>query len=152
MEKNVENYIEKFESYFEKANSNLKYSIDKFDTMILSISCGGLIFSMGFLKYLLLDKKEIDFHYLKLSWILFTLTIIVNLISQMTGYYSSKYDIKIIKNIIRKSKEQPLEGNQNELIKKHNLFYTFTNIFNILCLLFFISAIIMFFIFMNTTV
>ena len=60
MEKNEENYIEKFESYFEKANSNLKYSIDKFDTMILSISCGGLIFSMGFLKYLLLDKKEID--------------------------------------------------------------------------------------------
>ncbi len=149
MTKTDNHFIEKLELHIEKANSNLKYSIDRFDILIISISSGGLVFSMGFVKDLLSGKCNIDFTLLKISWILFTISITFNLLSQVSGYYASRYDIKVTKNIIRKKKEKSMIGNQCKLELREKIMNNLTMIFNATSLFILISGISIMVVFMS---
>lgn len=144
-------FIKNLEAHIERTDLNLKYSIDRFDILIISISSGGLVFSMEFVKDLLTKKPDIDFLPLKISWVLFSLSIVLNLLSQVTGYYANKYEITITKNIIKQERNKPIKGNQNNLELGHKIFNSLTIIFNGLSLLFLISAIIILVIFMSIT-
>lgn len=149
MIKQDNNFIDKLESHIEKANSNLKYSIDRFDILIISISSGGLVFSMGFVKDLLSAKSNIDFFLLKISWILFAFSIVFNLLSQVTGYYANKYDIKVTKNIIRKEKGKHIIGDQVRLEFIENSMNNLTMTLNATSLFFLISGISIMVVFMS---
>jgi len=149
MTKTDNHFIEKLELHIEKANSNLKYSIDRFDILIISISSGGLVFSMGFVKDLLSGKCNIDFTLLKISWILFTISITFNLLSQVSGYYASRYDIKVTKNIIRKKKEKSMIGNRCKLELREKIMNNLTMIFNATSLFILISGISIMVVFMS---
>ena len=149
MIKQDKKFIDKLESHIEKANSNLKYSIDRFDILIISISSGGLVLSMGFVKDLLSDKINIDFTLLKISWILFAFSIVFNLISQVTGYYANKYDIMVTKNIIRKEKEKPIIGNQDKLESQEKHMNNSTMILNATSLISLILGIAIMVVFMS---
>ena len=142
-------YLKKLESLIEKANANLKYSIDRFDILIISISSGGLVFSMSFVKDLLLEKKNIDFLQLKISWILFSTAIIINLLSQISAYYANKYDIKVTRNIINEEIGKPIFGNQCKLELLQNVMNNITVIFNAISLLSLIAAILFLVFFMS---
>ena len=94
-----ERFISNLEAHKEKTVANLKYSIDRFDILIISISSGGLVFSMGFIKDIISKMPPVDFLLLKISWILFGLAIVLNLLSQVTSYYANTFELKITKNL-----------------------------------------------------
>ena len=61
------NYIEKLEKHIESTKSNIKYSIDRFDILIIAICSGGLVFSLNFVKNILVSKVGCDFILVKIS-------------------------------------------------------------------------------------
>jgi hypothetical protein len=144
-------FIRNMKDHKEKTIANLKYSLDRFDILIISISSGGLVFSMGFVKDIISDATKIDFLLLKISWIFFGLSIILNLLSQVTAYYANNFELRITKNIIRKERKCELIGNQSKLENKKNILNFLTNLFNGSSLILLITGIILFVIFMSKT-
>lgn len=62
-----------------------KYGEETFDKLIVSISSGAIVFTVGFVKDLFTDIN-IKFHFLLISaWVLFSISLIVILISQKTS-------------------------------------------------------------------
>lgn len=151
-DKQNERYIQKLESHIEKTDANLKYSVDRFDILIISISSGGLVFSMGYVKDILTKNIHNDFALLKISWVFFGTSIILNLLSQVTSYYANKYEIAISKNIIRQERNKPVIGNQSKLDCRQRIFNFLTNSFNFLSLLLLITAIIILIVFVNKSI
>lgn len=144
-----EKYINKLENYSEKIQKSIDYSVERFDILIISLSTSGLIVSIGFVKDIFKDFESIDTQLLKASWLLFTLALIMNLISQITGYYAHKYDLDITNDIIRikngkKSKINKERSNCIMLVLNNS-----TQILNGLSLLSLISAIIILVIFIS---
>lgn len=146
-EKQKERYIQNLETHIEKTESNLKYSLDRFDILIISISSGGLVFSMGYVKDILSKSMQDDFSLLKISWVFFGTSIILNLLSQVTSYYANKNEILISRNIIRQERNKPMAGSQSKLECAKRMFNFLTNSFNFLSLLLLISAIIVLIVF-----
>lgn len=142
-------FIEKLKAHISKEEANIKYSVDRFDILIISISSGGLIFSMGFVKDILSVYCVTNFFLLKLSWIFFGTSIMSNLISQVTGFYANKLEIRISNNLIRKENKKPMKGNQSKSEKYRKLLDNLTQILNGCSLLLTISAIILLIIFMS---
>ncbi|MCX6231216.1 MAG: hypothetical protein NTZ33_06700 [Bacteroidetes bacterium] len=141
-------YIVNLEAHLDATKDNLKYSLNRFDILIISISSGGLALSMGFVKDILLSKPNVNFLMLKISWILFTLSIVSNLLSQVTSYYANKFEVQLIKNIIKKEKGKELKEDQIEIECKKCIYNKLTHILNGLSLLLLIFAIIILVVFM----
>jgi len=144
-------FIKNLEDHKQKTLENLKYSLDRFDILIISISSGGLVFSMGFLKDIIPKTPPVNFLLLKISWILFGLAIVLNLFSQVTGYYANNFELKITKNIIRLERKKEMIGNQANFENKKKILNFFTNLFNGFSLILLISGIVLFVIFMSQT-
>lgn len=98
-DKNKE-YIKKLEEYAESTKKSIDYSVERFDILIISLSTSGLILSIGFVKDILKNFEKINTSLLKDSWLLFTLALIMNLLSQVSGYYANLLDLKITNDII----------------------------------------------------
>ena len=144
-------FIRNLEDHKEKTTANLKYSIDRFDILIISISSGGLVFSMGFIKDIIQRTQPIDFLLLKISWILFGFAIVLNLFSQVTGYYANNFEFKITKNLIRQERKKDMMGNQTSFECKQKIMNFFTILFNGLSLFLLITGMACFVIFMSKT-
>ena len=142
-------FVKKLEEHIENTNLNLKYSLDRFDILIISLSSGGLIFSMGFIKNILSPNVEINFVLLKISWILFGSSIIINLFSQVTGYFANKLEIKISKNLIRHERGKPLKGDQDQFEKNHKFYNSLTKYLNGSSLILLIGAVVLLIIFVS---
>jgi diacylglycerol kinase family enzyme len=147
----VKRFIRNLEDHKEKTTANLKYSIDRFDILIISISSGGLVFSMGFIKDIIPKTPSINFLLLKISWMFFGLAIVLNLLSQVTGYYANNFELKITKNLIRQERKKAMMGNQTSFECKKRIMNFITNLFNVLSLFLLIGGIILFVIFMSKT-
>jgi hypothetical protein len=145
-------FLNNLEDHKKRTLENLKYSLDRFDILIISISSGGLIFSMGFIKDILPKTILIQYSLLKISWILFGSAIVLNLLSQVTGYYANKFEIKITKNLIRQEREKETIGNQKSFESIKSTMDFFTKLFNGLSLFFLIAGIVIFVIFMSKTI
>ncbi|MBE0650643.1 MAG: hypothetical protein IH595_07355 [Bacteroidales bacterium] len=143
-------YIKNLEQHIEGTKANIKYSLDRFDILIISLSSGGLIFSMGFVKDFLPKDIELNFLLLKISWILFGASVMLNLLSQVTGYYANKMEIIVSRNLIRQERKREMIGNQQHLESKKKVFNSLTNVFNGLCLFFLIGGIVILIIFVST--
>lgn len=143
MKKKSKRYIKNLEIHIENTNSNIKYALDRFDILIISISSGGLVFSMGFVKDLLPKEQIIDLLYLKISWILFGLSIIFNLLSQVTSYYANKFEITISQNLIRLERKESEICNQNSVECKKKIFNFMTNFLNWSSFFLLVTAILM---------
>jgi ATP/ADP translocase len=135
-------YIERLEKHIENAQSSTKYSSDRFDILIVTISTTALIVTIGSVKNFIGEDETINLGLLKASWLLFVITIIANLLSQLTSYYAHKYDIKVTRNIIRKEKGKPLKGNQNWNFKICAYLSNSTQILNLISIATLIAAII----------
>lgn len=106
-------YISKLEKHIEQAKDSAKYSLDRFDILIISLSTSSLIFSIGFVKNIIPNLSDVNTTLLKFAWLFFLISLIANLLSQVSGYYANKYDIRITKNIIRGKRNKEMNGNQN---------------------------------------
>jgi hypothetical protein len=113
-------YIEQLEAYVISIQKAIDYSVERFDILIISLSTSGLILSIGFVKDIIKDFEKVDPCLLKTTWLLFALALIMNLLSQVTGYYANQYDLKVTKDIIRtkKKKKSKINVKRNELIHK----------------------------------
>lgn len=80
------------------------YAVEKFDTLIVSLSSGGLVFSVGFIKDVIKDFHKTDLLWLKFCWMCFAVALIGSLTSQVTGYYSNRYERRAERCKIRKLK------------------------------------------------
>lgn len=93
-------YLEKLENYVVACKESQRYSSDRFDILIISLSTTALILSAGFTKNLFPDLANLSTSNLKISWLLYVLSICSNLISQITSYYGVKYDVRCVKSEI----------------------------------------------------
>jgi len=99
-----EKYVEQLQNYVETIQKSIDYSVERFDILIISLSTSGLILSIGFVKNIIRDFSDVNPILLKITWLLFACSLIMNLISQVTGYYANKYDLKVTRDIIRTEK------------------------------------------------
>jgi hypothetical protein len=113
-------YLEKLEKHKEDSSLSAKYSSDRFDILVISLSTTSLIFSIGFIKDFNIVKDCINLILIKTAWIMFSTSIISNLISQITGYFTSIYDIKIDTNSIRNERGKKSKGNNDSFIRISN--------------------------------
>ncbi|MCB9164826.1 MAG: hypothetical protein H6592_10430 [Flavobacteriales bacterium] len=104
-------YIASLEKHIDNAKEAAKYSSDRFDILLISLSTGSLLFSIGFAKDMVKDISKADTSYLKTAWLLFTVSLVSNLISQVTSYYSHQIDIKVSKNKIREKRGKEAKDN-----------------------------------------
>jgi|GEM_PF-1251409 len=144
-----EKYINKLENYTEKIQKAIDYSVERFDILIISLSTSGLILSIGFVKDIFKDFEKIDTQLLKFSWLLFTFALIMNLISQVTGYYANKFDLAITNDIIRTQKGKESKINKKRLGCIMSIYNYSTQTLNGLSLSSLISAILILVIFIS---
>jgi len=142
-EENKLRYIEKLEAHIKTTEGAVTYSLDRFDVLVISLASGGLTLSMGFVKNMFDDFSKVDLTFLKLSWVLFSISLVVNLLSQVTGYFVNKYEIQISKNIIRIKREKDPRGNQSIKERYKSIFDILTHAFNLISLLTLIFGIIL---------
>ncbi len=135
-------YIANLEKHIEAQRDSVRYSVDRFDILIDSLSTGCLIFSMGFADNIVQDIDTADTSNLKTSWLLFAICLIANLISQVTGYYANKLEIRISKNLIRIERGKDVVGNQKRLECWSGALDSTTTFLNAISLLSFIGGII----------
>ena len=145
-------YIEKLEKHIENAKSSTKYSSDRFDILIVTISTTALVVTIGSIKNFLGGTEAINTGLLKTSWLLFVITIIANLTSQLSAYYAHKYDIKVTQNIIRKERDKPEKGNQNKYNKLYSRYDKTTHFLNLLSMGTLFTAIIIITIFYSKNI
>jgi hypothetical protein len=145
-------YIEKLEGHIEATDKIVKYSLERFDILIISLSGGGLVLSISLVKDVIKNFDKIDHALLKDTWVLFGMSLVLNLFSQITAYYANKEEIKISKNLIRKSRGKTLKNNIENLECSKRVLNFFTIALNSACVLSFVIAIILLIIFMNNNI
>jgi hypothetical protein len=142
-----ERFLKNQENHLVRARHSAKYSSDRLDILIISLSTTTLIFSIGFVKDFIPEIKSIDTFLLKISWSFLVGALVSNLISQSTGYYCNRYEIKITNNIIRKKRGKILKGNQNRNLILSDIFDWGTTILNWISLILLIAGMIVLLIF-----
>ena len=135
-------YIENLENHIISTKESVKYSLERFDILIISLATSALILSIGFVKDIVVNFECLNLTLLKISWLLFLVALITNLFSQVTGYFANNLEIKISKNLIKEEKGKPMKGNQVKLECKKVLIDNSTKILNGLSLLSLITGII----------
>lgn len=143
-----EKYITELKEYKKTAETRLKYSIERFDILIISLSSGGLVLGMNlFSNFKCAEKTLISY-----SWLFFSIALILNLLSQITGYLANKFDISCTDNLIDEVERDLVSPNteMNETLKSiSNLSTYFLNIFSLISL---ISGIITLIYFVNNKI
>lgn len=145
-------YINKLERFIEKSEETSKYSIERFDLLLISLSTTALVLSIGFVKDLIPNFKEIDTSCLKLSWLLLSLSLMLNLISQVTGYFANECSISVTKNIIKFERGKKESENQKTFIWWETFLSNTTMILNGICLFSFIIGSIILIKFISTNI
>ncbi len=147
-----ERYIEKLEKHIEKSEEASKYSIERFDLLLISLSTTALVLSIGFVKDLIPNFKELDTSCLKFSWLLLTSSLILNLISQVSGYFANEKSIKVARNSIRLERGKVAQGNQKSIKRQERILSKTTMILNAICLLSLIIGTIILIIFISSNI
>lgn len=93
--------LERWIKHEERSLSNKWYSIGRIDLLIITISSGALYVIFETLKFVTENKPELDLDILKYSSSIFTISIVVNFISQILGFYANKYESIYANKIIK---------------------------------------------------
>ena len=141
MDDQTQRYIDNLEKHKIQSKEKQTYSIRRFDVLIITLSSGALVFSMGFINDLITNISSSNTTLIKLSWLSYGISIVINLLSQVTGYIANKYEIRITQNIIREKRGKKLKGNQKFFEKIKKTSNTLTIAFNITSLVTFITGI-----------
>lgn len=113
--KNEDDLLDQLQKYAETTQKAIDYSVERFDILIISLSSSGLVLSIGFVKDVIGDFSKVNPILLKITWLLFTLSLIMNLISQVSGYYANRLDLKITRDIIRIKKGKDSKINREQM-------------------------------------
>lgn len=124
------NYIERLQTYAETTKKTIDYSLERFDILIITLSSSGLLLSIGFVKDIIKDFSKVNPILLKTTWLLFALALIMNLVSQVTGYYANKIDLRITEDIISTEKGGKSKINMRRMECRQHIFDSSTMILN----------------------
>ena len=147
MKKKDKEHISDLKEYLTKAEERVKYSLERFDILIISLSSGGLILALNLFKNF--QDPRVDKSFIKVSWLFFSLALIINLSSQVTGYLANKYDIKGTKNDINKIEGKKNVENQKLIDIYQNISDFLTKWFNIISFIALTIGIILLILFIN---
>ena len=147
-----ERYIDKLEKHVSFAKESSRYSSDRFDILLISLSTSGLILSIGFVDEIIPNLKCIDSTLLKTSWLLFVIALVSNLTSQVSGYYANQYDIKVTRNLIREERGSNLIGSQKQFENYCSTLNGLTLLLNGVSLITLISGIITLVLFISNNI
>ena len=75
------------------------YSEEQYDKLIVSLNSGALVLTVGFVKDIVKITASTNTTLLKISWVGFTLSLLVILISHRTSIISMNYELKEKENI-----------------------------------------------------
>jgi hypothetical protein len=141
-------YLSDLKKYILKAENRVKYSIERFDILIITLSSGGLVLGIS----LYSNFKEADKFLVGLSWMFFSTALIINLLSQISGYFANKLDIKCVNNIIDEIEKREVSGNPKLLETIHKICNKGTDILNLLSFICLVIGIIQTIIFVNCNI
>lgn len=144
-----ERYIAKLEKHISLTKESARYSSDRFDILLISLSTSLLILSIGFIEKIIPDFQSVETALIRSSWLFFIISLISNLLSQVTGYYAHQYDIRVTKNLIRLERGKNIEGNQKSLEMLCNGLNKFTISLNLISLASLIIGIILLLLFIS---
>ncbi|MGL2963633.1 hypothetical protein ACSVH2_07425 [Flavobacterium sp. RSB2_4_14] len=138
-------HIDKLNAHVNSAKLRAKYGLERFDILIISLSSGGIALSATFF-----EKFE-DIDKLNVFWacIFFSVALVINLLSQVTGYYANNYDIKYTLEEIRETEKKKYYKNYKVYDCYKNVFNVLTTLFNLISLISFIVGIICLLLFIN---
>ena len=150
MKKKDKDYLIVLKDYISQAEGRVKYSLERLDILIISLSSGGLVLALNLFKNF--QDTCIDKNFLKLSWLFFSLALIINLLSQVTGYLANKYDIIGTRNEINKLEKKDTIGKQKLIERYQNVSDFLTKWFNILSFISLAIGITLLILFINLKV
>jgi hypothetical protein len=145
MKKKDKEYINSLKEYIVTAEGRVKYSLERFDILIISLSSGGLALSNSIYE----NFHNGDKIFINIAWIFFSSALIINLLSQITGYKANKLDIKCTRIVIDEVKGKAEEGSHKKLDYHKGIYNSLTKIFNILSFSSLTIAIILITLFIN---
>jgi hypothetical protein len=146
-------YIKKLENWIEEREKVLDYSIEQYDKLIITLSSGGLVLTVGFVRDIVKITPCTDTTNLQISWCLFTAALIISLLSHITSYLANKYEIDYTNeeiNCLKKKEEFKIKGfNIKKISFLKKFFNSGTIILNVLSSVSLAIGIILFVIFIN---
>lgn len=138
-----ENYIRKLEAHCDTCKKATEYAITRFDILIIALSSGSLAFTVGLIRDFFKTASKQEIFLLKISCTLFGCAIVINLVSQITSYYSNKIEIKITNDLIKQEKGKICLHNAAKLEKNKTNYNRGTNFCNASSFILFIIGIIL---------
>ena len=135
-------YIGNLEKHIDRSQKSADYSIQRFDILIILVASGALVFSADYFNNnnILPDTDTI---LLRVSWISFGIAIILNLVSQLSGYYANKEEVRISRNLIRLERNKKPKGNQKIMESRKRKLNFYTSLFNFSSLMLLVFGIIL---------
>lgn len=129
---NNDNEISQLRDKKEKANDSLKYSTDRIDIVVITISTAAIAHTTNILSKLTNEVCDNFVYLIKISLSFFVISIIFNLLSQMTAFHHFRLKIERFDLLIKKEKknEEIDESKIFELKSKMNTYNRITNFFN----------------------
>lgn len=147
MGKKDKKYISRLEVWKEEMKKDRSYAIRQYDKLIVYLSGGGLAITTGITANLINLEKVSTNSVMVLSWILFTVALISNLVSQLTSLKALDLEIsrtsKEIRNLRKKNEIESLD----RLIRKMTAFNFLTKLFHYLSLISLLAALVLYTIF-----
>lgn len=145
MKKKDKKYIKALKEYNGTAEGRVKYSLERFDILIISLSSGGLALSASLYE----NFKNPDKTFINIAWIFFSAALIINLLSQISGYKANKLDIECTEILIDEVKGKKEKDSHKKLDCKKEVYNSLTTSFNALSFLSLTIAIILIILFIN---
>ncbi|MBN2520513.1 MAG: hypothetical protein JXB17_08415 [Bacteroidales bacterium] len=154
--KDYKKYIEDLKKWLEERKRDQHYSLEQFDKLIIYISSGALIVTIGFVRDIVRITENTDTFLLKTCWYLLTLALIINLLSQISCYFSNKFEIYYTNKEINDLEDQGSFDKKKPEVRKIKFFMRFFNvgtiILNVVSFISMITGIILFVVFINQNI
>jgi hypothetical protein len=126
MSKELKEYIDKLEAYNVQAEGRVKYALVRFDILIISLSSGGLVLSLGIFE----KFPQVDTSFVSYAWMFFSIAILINLLSHYTGWKANKLDIECTKICVEEAKGIKPEGTHKDIDKRKLKYNVYTKWLN----------------------
>lgn len=151
-----EKYVSQLKEWLSERNKDKHYSLEQFDKLIIALSSGGLVLTIGFVKDIVKITPETDTFLLKFCWFSLTAALIFILMSQISCFWANNIEIDITNQEIREIEEVGEFNDKARRIKIKRFFFKISNalisILNVSSFLVLILGIILFIVFVNQNI
>ena len=156
MDNKLESYISELERWLSERKKDLDYSLEQFDKLIILISSGGLVLTIGFVRDIVTITESSNTFLLKACWYLLALALILNLLAQISSFLANKIEINITQKELNELKDKGEFDENSKSIKSKRLLFNISNssvkILNIISFVSMVIGISIFVVFVNQNI